>query len=212
MKESTLDDVSPDIIISGSSFYWISKRIFDIMISIFLLPIMFILILFLVLLNPFLNKGSIFFTQKRMGKNCKAFRVFKFRTMLPSNEILRDYDDPLEYERITSLGRFVRRTRLDEIPQILNVLKGDMSLIGPRPDYYDHACSYMKNISTYEARHAIRPGLTGLSQIRLGYANGLKETEKKAILDCYYIENAGFLLDIKIIFGTIFIVLFQTGS
>jgi len=212
MNQRNFNNLNSDIIISGSSFYWISKRVFDIIISFFLIPIMTILVILLFLLNPLLNKGPIFFVQKRMGKNCKAFHVLKFRTMLPSEKIQRNYDDPLEFERITSLGSFLRKSRLDEIPQILNVFKGEMSLIGPRPDFYDHACYYVENINRYKSRHAIRPGLSGLSQIRLGYASGLKDTEKKAILDCYYIENTGFLLDIKIIFGTIFIVLFQSGS
>jgi lipopolysaccharide/colanic/teichoic acid biosynthesis glycosyltransferase len=146
-----------------------------------------------------------------MGKDCKPFLALKFRSMLVANQIKRKYDEPVEYDRITSLGRFLRQTRFDEIPQIINVLRGEMSLIGPRPDYYDHALIFAKNINGYRERHIIRPGISGLSQIRLGYAEGMRATRSKTIVDTFYIKNAGFYLDFKIIAGTILTVFKQKG-
>ena len=111
-----------------------------------------------------------------MGKNCSVFYAVKFRSMLPVKEITRKYDDLIETNRITSFGKILRKSRINELPQILNVLKGEMSLIVSRPDYYIHALEYLKNVKEYRERYIIRPGITGLSQIRLGYAEGLEAT------------------------------------
>jgi len=205
MKDNDIN--SRNIYISGSKFYWASKRFFDILISIILLPTIIIISLMLLILNRYLNPGPIFFVQPRMGKNCKCFNAIKFRSMLNVNEIQRRFNDPIEQNRITPIGRILRKFRIDELPQIINVLKGDMSLIGPRPDYYEHALVFTKKIRGYRSRHIIRPGISGLSQIRLGYAVGVEATRNKALIDIFYIENAGFKLDTKIVFGTILTVL-----
>ena len=194
-------------VISKNHNFWRFKRIFDITICILLLPILLSVIVIILFLNLFYNKGSVFFVQKRMGKNCMPFYALKFRTMVDIEEINRKYSDPLELDRITSLGRVLRKVKIDELPQIINVLKGDMSLIGPRPDYYEHALLFLDNISDYRLRHEIKPGISGLSQIRLGYAEGLVATKKKSKIDIFYIKNANFYLDIKIFFGTILIIL-----
>jgi len=199
------------IIISGTSFFWFSKRLVDLFISFLLLPTFILTVVILVSLNFFYNKGPVFFIQKRMGKHCKSFYAIKFRTMISTKVINRKHDDPLEVERITKLGKIMRKIRLDELPQIINVIKGDMSLIGPRPDYYNHALIYLDNIPNYRNRHAIRPGISGLSQIRLGYAEGLNATKKKSKIDVYYIENVNIYLEIKIFFGTIITVLKGIG-
>ena len=171
-----------------------------------LLPILLTIALFLLLFNIFLNPGKTFYIQKRMGKNCEPFYAIKFRTMSFVNKVTRKFSDPVEYNRITPLGRLLRRSRLDEVPQIINVLKGDMSLIGPRPDYYEHAVIFCKTVNNYKERHTIRPGISGLSQIRLGYVSGLKETKKKATFDNYYIQNACYILEMKIILNTLIII------
>ena len=189
-------------IISNRKFFWVVKRLFDIVISVLMLPLIFIMYVILFVLNRYFNPGPVFFVQKRMGKNCKIFNTIKFRTMSHTNTIMRGHNDPVEQNRITLLGGFLRETKLDEVPQFINVILGEMSLIGPRPDYYEHAKIFLKEIKDYEARHAIRPGISGLSQIRLGYAVGIKATKNKAIIDQYYIRNAGFILDGKIFFGT----------
>lgn len=191
---------------SGNKLFWINKRLFDIIISMLLMPILMILCLLLMLLNKFLNPGPIIFTQLRMGKDCKPFKAIKFRTMLKTSQIQRKFDDPVEQDRITPLGRIFRKIRLDELPQIINVIKGDMSLIGPRPDYYDHALIFIDSVKGYRERHVIRPGISGLSQIRLGYAEGLTATRKKSEIDLFYIGNVGYKLELKIFFGTILTV------
>ena len=192
--------------------FWINKRIFDIVVSILLLPLFILLAILLLFLNQFFNSGQLFFVQKRMGKNCKLFLAIKFRTMTPIKEITRKYDEPVELNRITPLGGILRKMRIDELPQVLNVLKGDMSLIGPRPDYYLHAVEYCKNIEGYRERHAIRPGITGLSQIRLGYVENLESISKKVLIDNYYINNVGYIVELKIIINTFVIIIKGLGK
>ena len=195
-----------------NKLFWINKRIFDIYVSLLLLPLLFIIVIILPFINYFSNSGRLFFIQERMGKNCEVFHAIKFRTMVPVKEITRKYDDPIETNRITFFGKFLRKSRIDELPQILNVLKGDMSLIGPRPDYYVHALEYLKSVKGYRDRHDIRPGITGLSQIRLGYAEGLEATAKKVSIDNYYIQNVGYIIELKIIVNTIITIIRGIGK
>ena len=174
--------------------------------------LLFIISIIILIFNYFFNPGSLLFIQERMGKHCEVFHAIKFRTMVPVKEITRKYDDPIETNRITFFGKFLRKSRIDELPQILNVLKGDMSLIGPRPDYYVHALEYLKSIEGYQERHDIRPGITGLSQIRLGYAEGLEATAKKVSVDNYYIRNVNYIIELKIIGNTIFTIVRGMGK
>jgi len=197
---------------SNNKLFWINKRIFDIIVCLLLIPLLLLISIMILFINYFLNPGSLFFIQDRMGKNCCVFSAIKFRTMVPTKEITRKYDDPIETNRITPLGRILRKTRIDELPQIMNVLKGEMSLIGPRPDYYIYAVEYLKNVKGYRERHIIRPGITGLSQIRLGYAEGLEATAKKASIDNYYIENVGYIIELKIIINTIIAIIRGVGK
>ena len=203
---------SENLKISGSFGFWIGKRLFDLLFCIFLLPLLLIISLGLLFLNIFFNKGSVFFIQKRMGKDCIPFKAIKFRTMTTTSEINRKYFEPLELDRITSMGRILRKTRIDELPQIINVIRGEMSLIGPRPDYYEHAILFMDNDPNYYLRHTIRPGISGLSQIRLGYAEGLIATKKKSKVDIFYIKNANFQLDVKIFLGTLLTIFKGHGT
>uniref|UniRef100_UPI002495A560 sugar transferase n=1 Tax=Ruegeria atlantica TaxID=81569 RepID=UPI002495A560 len=139
-----------------SFVFQIVKRAFDLLISaLFLLPLMSLCGVLLLILNPFWNKGPLFFAQERMGQNCKPFTAYKFRSMRPARKIERSADCPLEEDRITPLGRFLRRSRLDELPQIINVFKGDMSLVGPRPDYIEHARMYLLQVPGYQERHDV---------------------------------------------------------
>ena len=196
----------------GNKMFWINKRLFDIFICLLLIPLLFITSIILLCLNYFFNTGSLFFIQDRMGKNCNVFYAIKFRTMTPVKEITRKYNDPIETNRITPFGKILRQSRIDELPQILNVLKGEMSLIVPRPDYYIHALEYLKNVKGYRERHIIRPGITGLSQIRLGYAEGLEATAKKAFVDNYYIQNVNYIIELKIIGNTIMTIIKGMGK
>ena len=198
--------------ISGSLIFWISKRFFDLFISFLLLFVLIPLIPIIGIINRFYNEGPIFYVQKRMGKDCMPFYVIKFRTMINIDIIERKHYEPLETDRITALGNVLRKFRLDELPQIINVLKGDMSLIGPRPDYYEHAVMFLEDDINYRYRHVIRPGISGLSQIRLGYAEGVYATRKKSKVDIFYIENANFFLDFKIFCSTIFTIFWRLGT
>ena len=193
-------------------FFWANKRIFDFFVSLLLLPLLFIIGIFILILNKFFNPGELLFIQERMGKNCESFYAIKFRTMTSIEKITRKYNDPIEVNRITPLGGILRKMRIDELPQILNVLKGDMSLIGPRPDYYTYALEYLKNVEGYRERHAIRPGITGLSQVKLGYAESLDATIEKTKFDNYYINNIGYIIELKIIFKTILIIIKGMGK
>jgi len=195
-----------------NKLFWINKRVFDIFISILLLPLLILCSCFLLVLNLFFNPGSLFFIQERMGKNCCSFYAIKFRTMVPVEKITRQYDDPLELDRIKPFGKVIRKFRLDELPQIVNILKGDMSLVGPRPDYYSHALEFLKKVEGYRKRHDIRPGITGLSQIRLGYAEGVKATADKVNVDNYYIQNAGYVIELKIILNTMLTIIKGLGK
>ena len=195
-----------------NKLFWINKRIFDIILSLLLLPLLFTIGIILLVFNLFFNQGRLFFIQKRMGKNCELFFAIKFRTMSHVKEITRKYDEPIETNRITPLGKVLRKTRIDELPQILNVLKGDMSLIGPRPDYYLHALEYLKNVDGYRERYNIRPGISGLSQIRLGYVDTIEAVSKKTFIDNYYIQNASYSIESQIILNTILIIIRGLGK
>ena len=196
----------------GNKMFWFNKRLFDIFICLLLIPLLLLFSIILLFFNYFFNKGSLLYIQDRMGKNCTIFSAIKFRTMVPVKEITRRYDDPIEINRITSFGKILRKSRIDELPQIINVLKGEMSLIGPRPDYYIHALEYLKNVNGYRERHIIRPGITGLSQIRLGYAEGLDATAKKVLVDNYYIQNVNYIIELKIIGNTIITIFRGLGK
>ena len=196
----------------SSKLFWINKRLFDIVVCLLLIPLLFIFSIMILFLNTFFNSGSLFFIQDRMGKDCAVFSAIKFRTMVHVKEITRKYDEPIELNRITSFGKILRKSRIDELPQILNVLKGEMSLIGPRPDYYVHALEYLKNVEGYRERHIIRPGITGLSQIRLGYAEGLEATVEKVSVDNYYIQHVNYITELKIIGNTVITIMRGMGK
>lgn len=164
-----------------------------------LFPFFIIITLFLVIAN----RGKPFFLQKRPGKNEKIFTIVKFKTMNDR----KDQNGNLlsDSERLTSVGKFVRTTSLDEIPQLLNVIKGDMSLVGPRPLLPEYLPLYN---DLQKKRHLVKPGITGWAQV-----NGRNEIswDKKLALDVWYVANQTFTLDLNIIFKTIFKVLIKEG-
>jgi lipopolysaccharide/colanic/teichoic acid biosynthesis glycosyltransferase len=162
--------------------------------------------------NPFFNRGPLLFIQTRMGRDCEPFRAIKFRSMVEVDAVARRAEDPLENDRITPLGLLLRKSRVDELPQILNVLVGQMSLIGPRPDFYDHALVYLDVVPGYRERHAMKPGISGLAQTELGYIEGLAATERKAAVDLYYIRNASVRLDLWVFWRTLCVVLGRGGK
>jgi lipopolysaccharide/colanic/teichoic acid biosynthesis glycosyltransferase len=171
------------------------KRLFDFTLSFTGLLILLPVFTFIVLFLSIVNNGKPFFFQLRPGKNAKIFKVIKFKTMNDKKDIFGNLLP--DSERITPIGNFIRKTSLDEIPQLLNVIKGDMSLVGPRPLVIDYLPLYN---DVQRRRHEVRPGITGLAQI-----NGRSFTllSKKFEYDVWYVEHISFWLDLKIIFKTI---------
>src|SRR5690554_384268 len=166
-REATVDHPG------GSRTFWAAKRVADVVVSLLGLPITAVIALGLMILNPIWNPGPLLYRQQRMGRDGRPMTMWKFRTMLsPEGFAARGPTDPLEQERITPLGGWLRRTRLDELPQFLCVLQGSMSLIGPRPDYIEHALFYARVVPGYRSRYSVRPGISGWAQVRLGYAEG----------------------------------------
>lgn len=181
------------------------KRAFDILFSAVALlfsPIIFVPVAIAIKCT---SPGPVFFRQKRTGIKGKDFYCYKFRTMRVNNDsdsLQATQDDP----RKTKLGEFLRRTSIDELPQFWNVLKGDMSVVGPRPHMIKHTEDYSKLIESYMLRHLVKPGITGWAQVN-GYRGETKELwqmEKRVEYDVWYIENWDFFLDMKIIYMTIF--------
>lgn len=200
------------VVIGGAFHFWVVKRWFDIFLSTLLLLPLGVAALVLLALNPFLNPGPLFFVQVRMGRHCRAFKVYKFRSMRCADKMRRGAEDPVEHDRISAFGKFLRKSRIDELPQILNVLLGEMSLIGPRPDFYHHARSFVRVMPEYRFRHQIRPGISGLAQVTHGYAEGIDATHDKVDADLAYIRNAGFKLDAILVLKTIRTVLLRVGA
>ena len=158
------------------------------------------------------SKGPIFFKQKRVGLGNKVFKIIKFRTMK-----LHDKNDYSLYAsdedgRITKFGKFMRKTRMDELPQLICILRGEMSFIGPRPEWIELVKEYSVKIPNYNLRHLIKPGITGWAQVSYPYGENLDDTIKKLEYDLYYMKHQTFLLDILIVIKTIRIVLFGQGK
>ena len=189
-----------------------AKRLCDIGSALLALPFVLTIGLVLSVLNAIWNRGPLIYAQRRMGRDCQPFFAYKFRTMRPSTGPLRGPNDPVETDRITPLGMFLRRTRIDELPQFINVLFGEMSLIGPRPDFWEHAQHYAETIPGYRQRHRVRPGITGLAQVDNGYAQGVDETVVKTRHDLRYIETASFSTDFYVLRKTVVVVLTGFGA
>lgn len=192
--------------------FWGAKRGVDIVLAALLLPVVAVLGVLLLILNPWMNRGPLFFVQVRMGRGCQPFRAVKFRTMTASDPTLRGPNGSLERHRITPLGGLLRRTRLDELPQVVNVLGGEMSLIGPRPDCLAHAEHFLQTVPGYRQRHVVRPGISGLAQTQIGYVEGEKATRRKVEADLLYIHNAGFRMEAWIFLRTLQVILRRQGN
>jgi sugar transferase (PEP-CTERM system associated) len=159
------------------------------------------------------SRGPVLFRQRRVGQNGRIFTLNKFRSMREDAErasgaVWATEDDP----RITRLGRFLRQTRLDELPQLVNVLVGDMSFVGPRPERPEFVHMLQRQIPFYTGRLAVKPGITGWAQVRHQYAASVEDTLEKLQYDLYYIKNLSPLLDMLILLRTIQVVLFARGA
>jgi len=198
--------ISQRTISLDESSHKIVKRIFDIFFSTaIILVLLSWLIPVLAIIIKMDSRGSVFFVQKRNGLNNREFNCFKFRSM-EINELADIEQVSKNDARITRVGKFIRKTSIDELPQFINVLLGDMSVVGPRPHMVSHTNMYAERIDKFMVRHLIKPGITGLAQTK-GF-RGEVETDKDIInrvkYDIFYIEKWSILLDLKIIFNTIF--------
>jgi putative colanic acid biosysnthesis UDP-glucose lipid carrier transferase len=185
--------------------YFIFKRIFDIIISLLIIAtILSWLLPLLALLIKLDSRGPVFFLQKRVGKGGRSFLCYKFRSMILNVEA--DKKQAVENDhRITRLGKFLRKSNLDELPQFFNVLKGEMSIVGPRPHMYADCNRFSAQVPAYKLRNLIRPGITGLAQTKgfSGPAIHFEEIFRRYQWDAYYVRAANFWLDLKIIRKTI---------
>ena len=180
------------------------KRINDFILSLIALIVLCPIIFTLIIIIFFSNKGAgVFFTQPRPGKNEKIFRVLKFKTMTNTRD--KEGNFRPDIDRLTKIGTFIRSTSLDELPQLVNVLKGDMSLIGPRPLLVQYLPLYNKQQAR---RHDVRPGITGWAQVN---GRNTISWKQKFKMDIWYVDHVSFLLDLKIIYLTIKKVLIREG-
>lgn len=186
------------------------KRLLDMLISLIGLPVLLLILLVCAPLIWLEDRGPVFYNADRLGRNGKTFKMYKLRSMRVNAPDIRNgdgstynaEDDP----RVTRIGRFIRKTSLDETPQLLNVLKGDMSLIGPRPDLPDALSTLYK--PEYLLRLKVRPGITGYSQ---AYFRNEIDLDQRFVQDLYYVSHIGFWLDVKILFKTAAVVLKREG-
>jgi exopolysaccharide biosynthesis polyprenyl glycosylphosphotransferase len=188
------------------------KRLLDIFVSLFLLTANSPILLITAIAIKIDSEGPILFKQERMGQNGKLFNVLKFRSMIKDAEkhsgpVWSQKDDP----RITRIGKLVRKFRIDEIPQMFNVLKGEMSLVGPRPERAFFVEKLSKEIPYYKRRLKVRPGITGWAQVKHKYDETIEDVKIKLRYDLFYIENMSIRMDFKILLRTVFVVLFGKG-
>jgi exopolysaccharide biosynthesis polyprenyl glycosylphosphotransferase len=196
-----------------ASWYWGIKRILDIAITLFLIIFTFPLLAFSALAIKITSPGPIFYLQKRMGINAKRFTIAKLRTMYVESEKngLPRWAEKND-KRITPVGKWLRLFRIDELPQLFNVLRNEMSLIGPRPERPYFYSKLIKTIPFYAERLMVKPGLTGWAQINFRYAATEKDSEEKLLYDLYYIQNMSLALDALIAFKTIKVILTGQGA
>ncbi|WP_373072331.1 sugar transferase [Zeaxanthinibacter enoshimensis] len=166
---------------------------------------------FVYLLNIFFNKGPLFYTQKRVGRYGKEFKIYKFRSMVVDAEKSGAMMATANDHRITPVGRMLRAFRIDELPQIISVIRGDMQFIGPRPERKVFVTQLNSIIPFYNTRHLIKPGITGWAQVKYKYGENLEDSVRKLEYDLYFIKNRSITLDLRIIFKTITTVIFSRG-
>ena len=186
------------------------KRVFDIVLALLTLLVMSPVMSIVALLIKLERRGPIFFSQTRVGQHGSLFTLHKFRTMEVGSEFKGIYTvegDP----RVTRLGHWLRLTRLDELPQLWNVLRGEMSLIGPRAEWIKCVERYEKAIPYYHFRHLVRPGITGWAQVNYPYGAGIEDTIEKLMYDLYYIRHFSIALDATVILKTLHVMLFGKG-
>lgn len=186
--------------------HFILKTIFDYLVTLLCLIILIPVIVILAISIKSTGKGPVIYSQKRIGRNGKPFVIHKFRTLHYGNDEEILLISGKEDKRITSLGRFMRKHKFDEIPNFLNVLKGEMSLIGPRPEQQFYIDQIVLREPRYKQLQLIKPGITSWGQVKYGYASNVDEMIKRMEYDLFYLNNRSFLFDLKIAFYTLVII------
>ncbi len=195
-----------------NKLYLFFVKILEIIISLIGLTIGLIFIPLIAFFNSFANKGKLFYSQERVGKNGKIFKIFKFRTMVKNAETGKAIFATINDARITPFGKFLRKSRIDEFPQFYNILIGNMAVIGPRPERPIFVAEIANIMPFYETRHVVKPGLTGWAQVNYPYGESIDDSLIKLQYDLYYIKHRSVFLDISIMFKTFSTILFYRGQ
>lgn len=195
-----------------NKMYLFFHRLFDLLISFLGFLVGFLFLPFILIGNLIANRGPLFYIQERIGKNGHLFRIIKYRTMVKNAEKNGAVWAKKGDVRITPFGKFLRNTRLDEMPQFLNILKGEMSLIGPRPERPHFVRKLSQTLPFYETRHIIKPGLTGWAQVKIRYGSSVDDSLLKLQYDLYYIKHRSFFLDANILIKTLSTIIFFRGQ
>ena len=188
------------------------RRLFSLAVSFLALVICLPFIPFIILAVRLSSPGPIFFSQTRVGLHGELFTLYKFRTMRQDAEAQGAVWAVKDDARVTPIGMFLRKTRIDEIPQLWNVLRGDMAFVGPRPERPEFVQWLSQEIPFYDLRHLIRPGITGWAQVRYRYGASLEETKRKLEYDLYYVKHLSIGLDLLIMFETIKTIILRRGA
>ncbi|MGL5901766.1 MAG: exopolysaccharide biosynthesis polyprenyl glycosylphosphotransferase, partial [Cetobacterium sp.] len=219
----SIENLSKKYIINSQGFDMLTsnfenriKRFGDISLSLITLiltfPLMILIYLLVKLDSPkYFFSNPAFFKQKRIGIGGRSFEIIKFRSMKIHDSSKHSRYTLKNDNRVTFIGKFIRKTRLDELPQIINILKGNMSFVGPRPEWDELGREYEKKIKFYNVRYAVKPGLTGWAQVMYPYGCNLEDAKQKLEYDLYYIKYQNFTLDIIILFKTLKIIFFGKG-
>lgn len=188
------------------------KRLFDLILALVVSLLTFPIILISAFIVKLESKGPVFFSQSRIGLGNESFQIYKFRSMRLHDENAHSKYAQEKDNRITKYGKFMRKTRIDELPQLWNVIKGEMSFIGPRAEWDKLCGEYEEKIPFYNIRHSVKPGLTGWAQVRYPYGMGVEDALEKLRYDLYYIKHQNLAFDLMILFQTVKIVIFGKGK
>ncbi len=198
--------------LESNSLYAKFKATVERIIILCALPVLVPTLFLIAAIIKVVDRGEVFYTQERVGHKNKRFTIYKFKTMRDSAPLGSSPFATHQSQRISKLGKLLRRSRLDEIPQFWNVLKGEMSIIGPRPEQALLVETFSRDIPFYSYRHIVKPGLTGWAQVNLGYTDSISSSKEKLAYDLFYLKHCGLALDFQILCRTIVVVVTGKGA